>query len=124
MSGHRITADLLKADTALLDPGNGGKLRAEAWINVFELVSAGAETRTLADPVKSGQILIISLKTHGGTLTITADSQFNVHSTDTTIAFDRALESVLLFAIPDGTSGYRWCSGTATNEAGDTPTFG
>ena len=123
MSGHRITADLLKADTALLDPGDTGKLRAEDWVNVFELVSAGTEARTLANPVKSGQILIITLKTHAGTLTITADTGYNKDG-DTTLAFDAALETILLVSVPNGTSGYRWSSLGVVSGTEDAPTFG
>lgn len=126
MSGHRITADLLKADTVLPDPGNGGKLRAEAWVNVFELVhTTGSETRTLADPVKSGQQLIITLKTYGGSdeITVTADTTYNI-ANQTTLAFGAAEESILLFAIPNGTSGYKWCAGSSTTSLGDAPTFG
>ena len=123
MSGHRITADLLKADFNQGDPGSGGKITAEGNWTVVELVSAGAEARTLKNPVKSGQIIVITLKTHGGTVTVTADTGYNKDG-DTTLAFDAALETILLVSVPNGTSGYRWSSLGVESATEDAPTFG
>ena len=123
MSGHRITTDLLKADFDQADPGSGGSITAEGNWTVVELVSAGAEARSMKDPVKSGQLIVLTLKTHGGTVTVTAATAFN-KAGNTTIAFDAALETVTLTSIPNGTSGYRWASGAAKSATDDTPTFG
>ena len=124
MSGHRITADLLKADTLLLDPGDTGTIRAEDWYKVVELVMAGSgEGRTLADPAKSGQLLLLTCKTHGGgNLDVTCSTVHNI-ANQSVLRFAAAEESILLFAIPNGTSGYKWSSGSSTTSLGDAPTF-
>ena len=122
MSGHRITADLLKADFDQADPGNAGKITATGNWTVVELVTAGAETRTLKDPVKSGQILILTLKTAGGNCVITADTTYNI-ANETILTFAAAEESIMLFSIPNGTSGYKWCAGSSTTGLGDAPAF-
>ena len=109
MSGHRITADLQKADTVLLDPGNTGTIRSEGWINVVELVTGGSgETRTLADPDKSGQLLILTLKTDGGGDCEVSNAKYLTSGNHTKVTLGDATDTVLLTSIPNGTSGYRW----------------
>ena len=110
MSGHRITADLLKADTVLLDPGNGGVIRAEGWLNVVEFVTgSGNETRTIAAPDKSGQQLVLTHKTDGGGyIDVTGPSKYTSGGSNTTLQFADALDTVVFVSIPDGTSGYKW----------------
>ena len=76
----------------------------------------------MKDPVKSGQVIVLTLKTHGGTVTVTAATAFN-KAGNTTIAFDAALETVTLTSIPNGTSGYKWCAGSSTTGLGDAPAF-
>ena len=66
MSGHRITADLLKADFDQADPGAGNSITATGNWTIVELVTAASEARSLKDPVKSGQVIILTLKTEGG----------------------------------------------------------
>ena len=123
MSGHRLTADLLKADFDQGDPGSGGSITATGNWTVVEMISAGAEARSLKDPVKSGQIIVLTLKTNGGTVTVTAATAYNKGG-DTTLAFDAALETIILVSIPNGTSGYRWSSLGVETGTEDTPTFG
>ena len=109
MSGHRITADLLKADFDPADPGNAGKITATGNWTVVELVTGGSgETRTLADPQKSGQIIILTVKTDGGgDCAVTADTSVNTTG-NTVITFGDAGDTVVLTSIPNGTSGYKW----------------
>ena len=113
MSGHRITADLLKADFNQGDPGTGGTITAEGNWTVVELISAAAEEtsalrRTLADPVKSGQVIVLTLKTDGGDLGVYNATGVNTSgSSNNTITFGDAGDTVVLTSVPNGTSGYR-----------------
>ena len=107
MSGHRITADLLKADFDQGEPGSGGSITATGNWTVVELVTAGAETRTLKDPVKSGQVIVLTLKTDGGDCAVTAATACNTAG-NTVITFGDAGDTVVLTSIPNGTSGYKW----------------
>ena len=109
MSGHRITADLLKADFDQADPGDAGKITATGNWTVVELVTGGSgETRTLADPHKSGQFLILTLKTDGGGDCAVSNSNKLTSGSETTVTLGDATDTVLLVSIPNGTSGYRW----------------
>jgi len=107
VSGHRITADLLKADFDQADPGNAGKITATGNWTIVELVTAASEARSLKDPVKSGQVIILTLKTDGGDCAVTADTSVNTAG-NTVITFGDAGDTVVLTSIPNGTSGYKW----------------
>lgn len=113
MSGHRITADLQKADFDQADPGTGGTITAAGNWTVVELISAADEWtdaalhRTLADPVKSGQVIVLTLKTDGGELGVTGASAINT-TPHTKIRFTDPGDTVVLTSVPNGTSGYRW----------------
>ncbi len=107
MSGHRITADLLKADFDQADPGASGSITATGNWTVVELVTAASEARSLKDPVKSGQVIILTLKTDGGDCAVTADTAINTTG-NTVITFGDAGDTVVLTSIPNGTSGYKW----------------
>ena len=73
--------------------------------------------------LSQGKSLFITLKTLVGTVTVTADTGYNKDG-DTTLAFDAALETILLVSIPNGTSGYRWSSLGVVSGTEDAPTFG
>lgn len=107
MSGHRMTADLLKADFDQGDPGSGGSITATGNWTVVEMVTAASEARSLKDPVKSGQIIILTLKTDGGDCAVTAATACNTAG-NTVITFGDAGDTVVLASIPNGTSGYKW----------------
>ena len=107
MSGHRMTADLLKADFHQGDPGDTGSIIATGNWTVVEMVTAASEARSLKDPVKSGQIIILTLKTDGGDCAVTAATSCNTAG-NTVITFGDAGDTVVLTSIPNGTSGYKW----------------
>jgi len=107
VSGHRITADLLKADFDQADPGAGGSITAEGNWTVVEMVTAASEARSLKDPVKSGQVIVLTLKTDGGDCAVTAATSCNTAG-NTVITFGDAGDTVVLTSIPNGTSGYKW----------------
>lgn len=94
----------------LLDPGNAGEL-GDSIVGIspayIELVTTGAETRTLQDPTVGGQILILTMKTDGGNCTVTTATK-NTNAGATTIVFGDVGDTAVLVSIYNGTDGYRW----------------
>ena len=71
-----------------------------------DIVTAGAETRTLAAPTYLGQMLLLSLKTDGGDCVITCATTVN-QTGNNTITMDDAGDAVLLAAKANG-ADKRW----------------
>lgn len=113
MSAHRLLKDLYindgssaHADYTYADPGDAGEIKPDRQFANCPLVSAGAETRTLKDPSFPGQRLTLAMKTDGGDITVTADSNINQTGNDT-ITFNDAGDTVVLEGIEDG-SDLEW----------------
>lgn len=87
------------------DPGDAGDIdvTGNAVVNV---VTAGAETRTIGDPVAGGQRLVVGLKTDGGNCVITADTAVN-QTGNNTLTFADAGDILVLESIELG-SGFVW----------------
>ena len=94
--------DILNAALAnvIADPGDAGAI-AVTRSGTCPLVTAGAETRTLAIPSFAGQQMSLALKTDGGDCVVTAASGVNVTGNNT-LTFDNAGEHILLAAIEVG----------------------
>ena len=75
---HRIHHDLYRAPKSLADPGNAGTIRVTQDLQICEMVTAAAETRTLANPTKAGIRLVLRLLTDGGDAVVTAANGLNV----------------------------------------------
>jgi len=90
---------------SIADPGNGGAIPVTDT-GECQIVTTGAETRTLAAPTYVGQMLLISFKTKGGNCVITCATGVN-QSGNTTITLDTAGDAVLLVAKQNG-SNIRW----------------
>lgn len=103
--GHNTLYQFAQSPWNLADPGNAGALPRDKD-GIVNLVSTGAETRTLADPVRAGIQLTLNFLTDGGDITVTVASAFDDNAT-TTIAFANAGEMVMLVSRKYGT-GYRW----------------
>lgn len=86
MAAQSTAFDLFKANIRFVDPGNAGSIYVDRSPCLCEMVSAGAETRTMARPTKSGAIISVYAKTVGGTITLTVTGGFN-QAGDTTFAF-------------------------------------
>jgi len=84
----------------IADPGASGAIPVIKSGSV-SIVSAGAETRTVADPSFVGQTLNIGLKTDGGAVTLTAASPVNQTGNNTLIFADVG-DHLLLMASEDG----------------------
>jgi predicted RecA/RadA family phage recombinase len=89
----------------IADPGNAGAIPVTASGHV-DIVTAAAETRTLAAPSFVGQELILSLKTDGGDCVITVATTVN-QTGNNTITLNDAGDAVLLVAKANGTNK-RW----------------
>lgn len=90
---------------AIADPGNAGAIPVTAT-GCVDLVTAGAETRTIAAPSFRGQQMNIGMKTDGGDCVITVATGIN-QAANTTITFNDAGDSIQLVAIQVG-ANLRW----------------
>ena len=89
----------------IADPGNAGAIPVTAS-GYVDLVSAAAETRTLAAPTFKGQELLLNFKTDGGDCVVTCATLVN-QTGNNTITFNDAGDSVLLVAKTSG-ANIRW----------------
>lgn len=110
MSQHRIHSDLYRVGKSMPDPGNAGLIRVTEDLQICEMVSTAAETRTLDAPTKSGIRFVLRLMTDGGDVVVTAENGFNV-SGDTVATFADASDILQLISVeyeagPPKT--YRW----------------
>jgi predicted RecA/RadA family phage recombinase len=89
----------------IADPGNAGAIPVTGSGHV-DIVTAGAETRTLAAPSFLGQMLLVSMKTDGGDCVITCATTVN-QTGNNTITLNDAGDAVLLQAKANG-ANKRW----------------
>lgn len=82
------------------DPGNAGTIDAATSGHVA-IVTAGSETRVLADPQFAGQELLLYVKTDGGTAVVTADTAVN-QTGNNTITMADVNDSIRLNAVESG----------------------
>jgi len=88
--------------TNLTDPGNAGAIPVTSSGSV-PIVTAGAETRTLAIPSAINQILTLYMKTDGGDCVVTVASAIN-QAGNTHITLNDAGDSITLRGIHNGTA--------------------
>ena len=105
MPAHRLWQDHALGATVLKDPGDGGKLPVSKH-GLVEIVTSGAETRTLADPKVAGVRLGIIFRYDGGNCVISCASAINSVGHDT-ITLDSEGDFVELFSVKTD-SQYYW----------------
>lgn len=88
------------------DPGNAGEIAVDRDRGYVPIVTAAAETRTVADPEKSNVILTLSMKTDGGDCVFTFDTAYT-ESGQTSLTFANVGESITLVSVQSGSS-YVW----------------
>jgi predicted RecA/RadA family phage recombinase len=91
--------------TVITDPGASGAIPVTGSGHV-DLVTATAETRTIAAPTFKGQQLLVSLKTDGGDCTITVATTVNQTGNNTIVLGD-AGDCISLVAKTSG-ANIRW----------------
>ena len=77
--------------TTIADPGNAGAIPITAT-GVCNLVTAGAETRTVAAPTFVGQTLFVNLDTKVGNAVVTVSNIFD--GTNNTVTMSAAGQSI------------------------------
>ncbi len=108
MDPHRIHADLYEYDHTLTDPGNAGIIRVTQDLQICEMVSTTAETRTLAAPTKPGLRFVLRLMTDGGDVVVTTPNGFN-SLVETKATFNDASDLLNLISVETPTLGtFRW----------------
>ena len=110
MSAHRTLNDQYRAfepagPGRLVDPGDAGTITFDMDRQVCSVVTASAETRTLAQPNRPGIIATVSLKTDGGDLTLTVTGGYN-QDADTVMTFADAGDFVTFISLDIGGSYY------------------
>lgn len=113
---HRIHHDLYEASKALQDPGDAGTIRVTKDLQICEMTTTGAETRTLANPTKSGIRFTLRLFSDGGDAVVTAANGLNVTG-NTVATFEDAGDLLYLLSVSH-TTGYRWEIITNTGSTG------
>lgn len=89
----------------ITDPGNAGAIPVTDDGSV-QLVTTGAQTRTLAAPTYVGQMLALSMKTDGGDCVVTASAGVN-QTGNNTLTFNDAGDTLVLIGIESG-ANKRW----------------
>ena len=105
---HRIHSDLFSKPRVLPDPGNAKTIRVTQDLMICEMVSAAAETRTLAAPTKSGTRFVLRMMTDGGDIVVTVTNGVN-HAGENKLTFNDASDLVSLISVETATRGvFRW----------------
>lgn len=90
----------------MVDPGNAGTITVDRSPAYVPLVSAGAETRTLARPTRMGAMATVAMQTDGGDITLTVTGGYN-EDADTTFVFSDPNQFASFVSVYDGTN-YFW----------------
>lgn len=115
MSAHQLGKDFLESALSRLvsDPGDAGTINVQSnGLAIVPLISAGAETRTLAAPSTVGQQVMLYADTATGTITLTINSGVSGLST---YAFSAAGQTLHLEAIKVAGT-LKWQMAAATNQ--------
>lgn len=103
---HRVHSDLYRVPKSMADPGDAGTIRVSQDLQICEMVSAAAETRTLANPTKQGIRFTLRLLTDGGDCAVAAAAGLN-QSGNTTATFEDASDMLVMISVKTST-GFRW----------------
>ena len=97
----------------IADPGDAGAIDVST-AGYCELTTAGAETRTLADPVFKGQEIDLVFIADGGDCVITAAPAIN-QTGNTIMTFSAIGESIRLMGHWNATDGWEWVAISLAN---------
>ncbi len=105
MSAHRVLHDLFKAPYLITDPGDGETITVDRQMAAVPVVTAGSETRTLAQPTKAGLYCTVAIDTDGGSLALTVTGGWN-QAGDTALTLGDEKDFVVFHSIKVGSSYY------------------
>lgn len=88
------------------DPGDTNTIEGNQ-AGYVELVTTGAEVRTLADPSFRGQVIDLTFITDGGDCVVTASSPIN-QTGNTIMTFADIGDHVRLVGFNNATDGWEW----------------
>lgn len=104
MSAHNTLEEAARSEFTLSDPGDGKTIASPSkQSGVVPLVTAAAETRSLADPARAGLQVTLAMQTDGGDCVVTASSAVN-QTGNNTLTFADAGDEITLRAIKKGTA--------------------
>lgn len=106
MSAHSLPYELFDEACQMRDPGSAGTITIDRNPAYVPLVSAAAETRTLARPTKVGAKATLVMQTDGGDITLTVTGGYN-EAGDTTFTFADAGQFAVFESVKVGTT-YAW----------------
>jgi len=87
-TAENVLHRMYDAPYQMLDPGDGKTIWVNRQFATVPMVSAAAETRTLARPTKAGVVVTLLLKTYAaGAITVTVTGGYN-QAADTAIIFN------------------------------------
>ena len=86
----------------IADPGAAGAIPVTNS-GTCQIVTAAAETRTLAAPTDVGQVLCLTMKTDGGNCVVTASAAINA-AANNTLTFADVTDTILLVGAISGAS--------------------
>ena len=107
MSAHNVKFDNYFAPEQT-DPGASGTIVVDRSPHVVPLVSATAETRTLAAPLRAGVRCFLYMKTDGGDITLTITNGYDEDG-DTTFTFSDPGQFIELVSVYESSANvFRW----------------
>jgi len=107
MAAHNLLQKMYAAPHLMMDPGPGGTIFVDRQLALLEMVSAGAETRTLIAPSRPGIRFLLRLKTDGGDVTVTAAEGLNATGNTQAVFADEG-DQLDLVSVSKSGGGYRW----------------
>lgn len=107
MNVDNAPAQLLNSDYVGRDPGDGGALVIDRQFLVFGLDTAGAETRTVADPTKAGLRFTLGCRVYVGNCVVTFESAYD-ESAHTDITFTAAGQYAGFVSVEVDEDVYAW----------------
>lgn len=120
MAGHRWNKDGYIGQGILPDPGASDTIFVDRQLCYVPLVSATAETRTLARPVRVGIDVTIAMKTDGGNITLTVTGGYDESGTTSFVFSDAGQFIRLVSCEAGGTFFWRKMSDHLTTQGGAT----
>lgn len=107
MNASNIGSTLHDAQSQIPDPGASGTIVVNESLAVVNLVSAAAESRTLALPTRQGVIVKLHMMTDGGDITLTVASAYN-ETGDTTFTFSEVGQHATFESFMTSAGVYFW----------------
>ena len=104
---HTLPFELFRGPVEMVDPGDTKTIYVERSPCLVPLVSAAAETRTIANPTQPGAILTLAMKTDGGDITVTFSTAYD-EAGSTTFVFSDPGQFIILQSVRISATVIAW----------------